>query len=152
MGFDVKSIASMPSWSGRSDVYVYHPHGILPQKSKEEVKSGIVFAQIHYDRIVGKSGNLWRQQLLSILQSNTCLFIGLSGADNNLKSILSEVKESHACMAKHVYWGVRFSTDINDPRKVIWEERGVYQQTLENYGKLPSWLFEICQRATQRLI
>jgi hypothetical protein len=151
LGFDVESFSLMPAWDTRADVQVYHPHGILPQGSKDDIKSGIVFAQIHYDRIVGESKNLWRQLLLNIFRSNTCLFVGLSGADDNLSSILNEVKDSHASTGLHLYWGVRFSNDSNDPRRSKWEDRGVFQQTLSDYNQLPSWLFEICQRAAQKL-
>lgn len=149
MGVDVVSIAEMPSWHERSDIIVYHPHGILPHSNVGDIKSGIVFAQIHYDKIVGRA-NLWRQILLNIMVSNTCLFIGLSGADDNLRSLLLEAQENHVSRGIHRFWGIRFCTE-NDPRKSLWEERGVFQQILANHNLIPSWLFNICQEAAKKL-
>lgn len=150
-GFDCESIETVPSWSSRADINVYHPHGLLSCKANSEIKRGIVFAQIHYDKIVGDSKNIWRQTLLNILRSNTCLFIGLSGNDNNLTNLLAEVKDTHVSKTRgDIFWGIRFSHNENDPQKEIWEYRGVYQQTLNNYSQIPRWLFEICQLAAQQ--
>lgn len=150
IGFDVESISVLPSWSGQADVRIYHPHGILPNRSKEDVKYPIVFAQIHYDKILSKGGSIWQQQLSNIMASHTCLFIGLSGEDPNLTKLLFEVKDSHASNPDdHAFWGISFSTE--ERKRSVWESRGVYQKTLVDYEQIPSWLFEICQIASQQL-
>ena len=148
-GFYLRSIPQLPAWSGRADATVYHPHAFLPSNGgDDEITAGIVLAQTHYDRVVGQNVNQWRMQLLQIFRSNTCLFIGLSGKDTNLRSILEDVKGSHARdSAAHAYWGVRISDDETDPLQGIWRDKGVYQETLGNYNELPEWLLDVCQRA-----
>lgn len=149
-GFDVNSVPIVPAWALRSDVTIYHPHGFLPSNESEELTRGIVFAQIHYDRIVGKLTEVWRQMQIDIFRSTTCLFIGLSGNDANLRNMLAEVKDSHVSRQSNIpFWGVRFSDDEDDPKKNTWLVRGVFQHTLPDYKRLPEWLFDICQRAAQ---
>ena len=149
LGFDVTSVYSAPVWYNRADVKVYHPHGFLPYDAPP---SHIIFAKRHYDNVVGDIYNIWKPKLLDILRCNTCIFIGLSGIDNNLTSILEkDVKDLHVSKTnRHLFWGVRFA-DKNDTRAFIWENRGVFQQKLDNYDELPSWLFEISQLAAQNI-
>ncbi len=150
-GYDVESVGVIPTWSSRADVRVYHPHGFLPTSGKDDIKSGIVFAQTHYDRIVGRDADAWRQIQIDFLRSNTCLFIGLSGNDSNLTSILEEVKGTHISQGEHIHWGVRFSDDADDPLNNMWESKNVYPKILNSYNELPPLLFEICQIASKKL-
>lgn len=116
-GFIINSVASVPAWSLKSDVTIYHPHGFLP--SKDEITSRIILAQIQFDRITGRDKEIWRQIQLDILRSNTCLFIGLSGDDANLRTVLTDVDEIHVCKQSNIkYRGIRFSDDIDDPNKM----------------------------------
>lgn len=145
-GFYVESVSVLPIWNSNKDLRLYHPHGFLPN-NLEPIKRGIVFTQSDYDSVVGDSSDKWRSLLLSIFRSSTCIFIGLSGADTNLSSILTEVSKTHVSMGTQCYWGIRFSNDCNDPRRSMWQERGIYQQALSTYDLIPTWLFEICQKA-----
>lgn len=146
-GLDVESVAELPAWKSRRDVSVLHPHGLLPLDPKVPV-SPIVFVQRHYDKIVGNVADLWRQSLTLALRSTTPLFIGLSGADDNLRSMLSSVHELHSSRGSAAYWGVRFSTRPDDELRVMWEGRGVYHQTVADYETdLPNYLLEVCQAA-----
>jgi hypothetical protein len=150
LGFSIESVAIMPTWDSKADIHIYHRHGILPNKSKDEVKSGIVFAQSHYNRSEDKSGNIWRQALLNILRSHTCLLIGLSGEDSNLLYLLAEVKDSHSSKDYgHPYFGVCFSA--KEEKRTLWGNTGIYQKTIADYNQISNWLFEICQRASGQL-
>lgn len=145
-GFVENSIGAMPAWATIADVHVYRPHGILPSDSRIPVPHPIVFAQIQYDRQTGKG--LWHHALVDAFSSHTCLFIGLSGKDNNLKRILTEVNDSHVGkQAGDPYWGVRLTADATGLMRDMWETRGVKQHLLASYSDFPRWLFEICQRA-----
>jgi hypothetical protein len=149
-GFDVARVHALPQWSSDADVTVYHVHGLLPCDPREPTSSGIVLARCHFDKVVGKDSNLWRQLMLQNLSSATCLFIGLSGSDQNLTSVLTDVNPIHVSKNEnHLFWGVRFSDQENDPLKSSWEMRGVYQHTLA-YPDLPSFLLEVCQKAASK--
>ena len=151
-GFDVEAVASMPAWATRTDVRVYHPHGLLPSDRSGDV-TPLVFTRQDFDAVVGKNELIWRQVLLSVMRSSTCLFLGLSGADSNLTSMLDElngrddVKPTHpARLRGDLFWGIRFSHS-SDPRLVNWENRGVFNVLLPSYDDLPLWLFSVAQRA-----
>lgn len=150
-GFDVESIAKVPHWDSRTDVKIYHPHGFLPSDKIGTAIAPIVLAQSHYDRIVGKTHVVWNSVLLEIFSSSTMIFIGLSGADNNLTSLLQSANDNHVSKARHdAFWGIRFSDSVDDARSHIWQMRGVFQVTLSSYEEIPGWLFEVCQIAAQK--
>jgi hypothetical protein len=150
-GFSFRSIPTVPMWEGNEDISVFHPHGLLPIDSRKEIPRSIVYTLKDYDEITGKDADGFRSILLNMFQSNTCLFIGLSGQDRNLTSILSEVEKRHISKkTEHIFWGIRFSDNIDDPYKIIWNERGIFQCTLSDYKDLPSWLLDICQIAAEK--
>lgn len=150
-GFILESVDLVPSWESRSDVRVYHPHGLLPSNLQTPIRNPIVFAQSDYDEVVGVASNAWRRAQLNLLASHSAIFIGLSGADQNLTSVLGEVKKIHASTARHdAFWGVRFSDRADDPFKEIWKTHGVYQLTVPQYDDVPGWLLDICQEAATR--
>lgn len=147
-GSVVNSISRMPSWKLVADVSVYHPHGHLPSDDNESLPGPIVFAQTHYDK---RGGNVeWRNLQVSEFSRTTCLFLGLSGKDNNLKSILTEVMPIHASRQHgDPFWGVRVSDAKDDPLRGSWEQRGICQYTLGSYAELPDFLLDLCRRAAQ---
>ena len=150
-GFNAASFKTMPLMHQQTDIRVYHPHGLLPHKDLKEASNGIVLTQADYDDVVGVAKNPWRMKLIDIMQSRTCIFLGLSGADTNLTSILKEVNATHPAKSRgDCFWGVRFSDDDNDPYKSMWETRGVYQITLENYDKVHDFILTICQIAATK--
>lgn len=149
-GFDVRSEEHMPAWHTSHDVTVFHPHGLLTSQGAFEYTSPIVFTQAHYDKIVGREQNPWRSAIVNICQGSTCIFIGLSGMDNNVSSILNSVNETHAAkQASHAYWGVRLCK-ADDQMNDFWEGRGVFPQSFIDYNEYPDFLFEICQQAAAK--
>ncbi|HKY35313.1 MAG TPA: SIR2 family protein [Polyangiaceae bacterium] len=89
------------------------------------------------------------QLLQTGLRAKTHLFVGLSGEDQNLKSMLKRVQDDHARQGEHLYWGVRFSADENDPLRNMWDMRGVFQHTVRDYDDVPRLLLRVCQRAAE---
>jgi hypothetical protein len=147
-GFMLESIGAAYNWASKVDIHLYHPHGILPSDLKTPVTYPPVLARIQYDRIVGKSTNAWRNLLIQIMSSGTCLFLGLSGKDTNLSSTIYDVSKIHPGMSDgDAYWGVRISDKDSDPLKNMWMGRKVCQYTIPHYDLLPEVLLEICQRA-----
>lgn len=151
-GFVVNSVHSEQHWGGAEDVTVLHPHGYIPVAADEPSSSEIVFDQLSYSSVIGDSARPWRQRLLSIMRTHTCLFIGLSGDDPNLDSLLVACQPEHASLREHTaFWGVRF-TDSNDAVEAgFWERRGVFCHAVSDYiTALPNFLFLICQEAARK--
>ena len=150
-GFTVESVPDLPRWPSRMDVRVLHPHGFLPSVDTEPASKKIVFTKDQYDEVVGDAQDAWHSTMYNIFQSHTCLFVGLSGSDDNLMNILQRASKSHVSGEnQHLFWGIRFGDDAEDPILVRWEGKGVYPLTLDSYDDLPGWLFEVCQLAAER--
>jgi hypothetical protein len=150
-GFVTLSARHERHWGGRADVSVLHPHGFIPYGTLEKSSDDIVFDQTSYGDVIGKEDRPWRQKLLTILRSHTCLFIGLSGTDDNLVSLLQTCKSQHASRKENtLFWGITFTTSKNAAQATLWEEKGVYSKTVSNYHtELPEILFGICQEAAR---
>ena len=148
-GFVTDSVTNDVHWKQTADVNVYHPHGFLPFDTSKPRSDEIVLDQSSFSKVVGKEGDLWRQTAMSIFRRRTCLFVGLSGDDTNLDSMLIEAKQQHAANLENTcFWGVKFSAAENEVERSLWQERGVYYQLISDYHTdLPSFMFEICQHA-----
>jgi hypothetical protein len=146
-GFVVRSIDALPAWSDVGDVTVLHPHGLLPRDTDIAIRRGVVFTQHDFAAIIGKEKDLWRQKVTEILRSHTCLFIGVSGGDMNLVSMLQSSGPEH-CSRPDAFWGVRFSGP-SDPMSGQWEARGLVNVSLSAHSFLPAWLLDVCQRAAK---
>lgn len=145
-GFVVDSVSALPAWNGSADITVLHPHGCLPVDLKRPVTSGVVVTQKDYDRIVGDAKNYWRQRLTEVLRSTTPVFIGLSGTDSNLTSMLTEVQDCHPSKGTDHFWGLRV-TALGDANSCAWNERGVHSFECATHQDIPPFLMEICRKA-----
>ncbi len=150
-GFVTASIFTKSHWAQAVDVTIYHPHGLIPFDPNQERSDGgdVIFDQSSYSSVVGKADDPWRQTVLTILRRRTCLFIGLSGKDDNLDSMMKECRNQHACRDENTaYWGVTFSTNDDDVARTIWQERGIFYNRIADYAQdLPEFLFAICQKS-----
>lgn len=153
-GFLAQSIDIFPAWESRADVRVYHPHGLLPNDFTKAIRHPIVYAQEDFDAVVGDAKSDLRRTVLNVFSRHTCLFLGLSGNDQNLTNILREVKQIHPSIRRgDLWWGFRFSDDENDPCRDLWARHGVFQITVPpSYGEVPMWLLETCQTAAMASI
>lgn len=151
-GFVTGSLATETHWAGVYDVSVLHPHGFIPFRLEDGASEGIVFDQISYSAVIGDEARPWRQRLLSIMRRHTCLFIGLSGDDPNLDSLLCVCQPEHASQhEKTAFWGARFTTSADPVEHGFWEKRGVYCKVLGDYENgLPDFVFSVCQEAAMR--
>jgi hypothetical protein len=136
-------------WRDAADVTVIHPHGFLPFDLADGTSRDIVFDQKSYSTTIGDETNVWRQLLLSTMATSTCLFIGLSGADNNLDSVLIAAKERHAINSEGTaYWGVVLKQDPKEVEQQLWGDRNVFVKDVVDYEQhLPELLFKVCQQA-----
>lgn len=152
-GFVTESVFEERHWKSTADVVIYHPHGYLPSDRTRRSSATIVLGQRSYTRLAAAERNWLRQELLTILRTTTCLFIGLSGLDENLELLLEEARSAHAVYTRTPsppYWGVSFALDNDDVTSQEWEERGVWCHRVRNYSRaLPAVLFQICQEAAR---
>jgi hypothetical protein len=146
-GLVTEPVGQAPSWNSRADVRVLHPHGVLPPEG--EIRAGIVFTQGDFDRIVGDAKNAWHARLLDIFSAHTCLFIGLSGDDQNLTSLLGATKEAHPGLKEgEAYWGIEVTRrPTKNPH--IWSNRKVRSLELGSFDDIPLFLLRICQEASR---
>jgi hypothetical protein len=144
-GLEVKALVDPPQWNTRATVLVMHPHGLLPLSPTRQMSSDIVLDQKAFMALINDDRQPWRQLLLTTMRTHTCLFIGLSGTDDHLDSLLLAAADRHCASVESPYWAVACATsDAMDP---IWEERGVFVHRLASHTELPDFLFNICQVA-----
>src|SRR5262249_46572895 len=114
-GFHCATVTRVPRWATREDVTVLHPHGFLPSDSTALDVSPIVLTQLDYDDIVGNSKDLWRSTIVDVFRSHFCIFIGLSGTDQNLTNMLHTVSKEHASTESgDLFWGARYCLTGDD--------------------------------------
>jgi len=131
-------------WASSADVEIYHPHGFLPYKVESNSEE-IVFDQASYSKIIGNRTNPWNIHLSSIMMTHTCLFIGLSGKDLDLDSIIHNTIGNHkSIQSNYPYWGVSFVSDDNEKNK--WKERKIFPYKIKSdFSDLPDFLITIAQ-------
>jgi hypothetical protein len=143
---------AQPSWFRNEDVSVLHPHGFSSRRPDVFPSSkAITFTALDFDEQTGQASNPWRVKLVSLLQSNTPLFIGLSGDDQNLRSVMATLKSTHVSLnSGHAYWGVRICSK-GDKKAKLWSNRGVWCEEVDDYGSIPKFLMAICKRSAELL-
>jgi hypothetical protein len=140
----VASVFEEIHWAQSADVAIFHPHGYLPYGEITRSEK-VIFDQLSYDEIMG-SETIWRQVLLSLFRTRTCVLVGLSGEDQHLSALLYRVKKEHASFVNRtLFWAVAFTT--SESSRGSWESRGVYPIVLTDYKELPLKLFDITEAA-----
>lgn len=152
-GFDVASIVEEKHWAPNSDVVIYHPHGFLPSSSARKRSKKIVLSSEEFlSAISDNLNNAWRLLLLSTLRTHTCLYIGLSGEDLNIESLMSGVASLHAGRPREAaFSGIRFGLKAKsrEQKDIISTSRarGVFTHLIKSWEDLPLFLFRVCQEA-----
>jgi hypothetical protein len=150
-GFVVESVTASEHWAVRADVAVYHPHGFLPLDQTRKASEELVFDQHAFSEALhGEGGRLWRQELIGIFRTHTCLLIGIGEDDPNLESLMHEVQKEHISRSSHAFWGVRLTGNGDSNRRKLWEERGIANVPVADFERdLPRRLLAICQLAAR---
>lgn len=145
-GFVTSSVWKLAHWANADDVTVYHPHGFLPLAPDRRNSADIVLGTQEYFDVMSSQ---WRPLLETFLRTHTFLYIGLSGADMHLQSLIHGIKDVHAITEERIlYHTVRFSKvgkrdDIGDAL----EPQGVFTHQISEYSEIPPLLFSISQAA-----
>ena len=87
-GFANTPVFDASGWSSISGLPVYHPHGYLPKNRELGVQYRVILAESDYHTQY-HSPNIWSNIAISrVLLENTCLFVGTSLEDPNLRRLL----------------------------------------------------------------
>lgn len=142
----IKSHISFKSVFCESDSYspeelpVYHVHGFLPEndsKYKNIEKSTFVFSEEGYHKIYSDPYHWSNLVQLNSLRDNTCLMIGLSMTDPNLRRLL-DISARNSEEMKHYAFFKRIRLDdfIKENGKRVISSVNTSKTFLDNHFKL----------------
>lgn len=80
---------------------VYHVHGFVPFENKENIKSLPVLSEEEYHRVYVNSYNWSNVEQIHALSRTTCIFIGLSMTDPNLRRLLDIANKDSEADPRH---------------------------------------------------
>jgi len=103
--FDVKKrpIYNDNSFPNIEEIGIYHVHGFLPRNPEnfEGLRDSLlIFSEKNYHKIMSDPYNWSNLTQLNFFRENTCLFIGQSGTDPNLRRLL-EIAKQRTKVSKH---------------------------------------------------
>jgi hypothetical protein len=130
---------------------IYHPHGFLPQESSAD-SHDVVLGTTEYLDIMKSA--YWRPLLEVALRTHTFLYVGMSGRDLHLQSLINGLSGGHAMKIERIYYhGVRFAiSGSRDKTGVVLEKQRLFTHHIPNHEALAGFLFKICQAArSQRM-
>ncbi len=85
---EYKSIFSEGERIKETEFPIFHPHGFLPRKKRLTIKNEIVFSEDAYHTQFIDPFSWGNLVQLNHLNNNTCLFIGISLTDPNMRRLL----------------------------------------------------------------
>lgn len=80
---------------------IYHVHGFVPFENKENIKSLPVLSEEEYHRVYANSYNWSNVEQIHALSRTTCIFIGLSMTDPNLRRLLDIANKDSEADPRH---------------------------------------------------
>lgn len=150
LGFVVDSVSNPVHWSSRADLSIFHPHGFLPFDKTKGRSADIIFDQSSFSDVIGNKDSVWFQRIVNILRTSTVIMIGLGPNDPNLLSMLKYASSSHPRGALR-YNAVSLQVDPEPYHSGTFKTHGCKVFTMRDYSDhLPSFLFQICQKAAKQ--
>lgn len=131
---------------------IYHVHGFIPYANNDDIKSVPVLSEEEYHRVYASSYNWSNVEQLHALSRTTCIFIGLSMTDPNLRRLLDIAIQDSENDPRHFVFLPRiseFGTDKNAEaknneamkiQKQIFLELGLRTIWYRDYNELPKLL------------
>ena len=147
-GLSVVPVISENQPTKKANITVYHPHGFLPHPRSGFARSqNIVLAQSQYDKTVATP---WESTLENLFATRFCIFIGLSGNDERLVSLLEKVCRRNEHAKVEGYWGYRLCKKP-DSNIELWDQHGVYSIEFEDLAAgINETLLRICRLAVPK--
>lgn len=91
----VNSIFDSNGCTNNSELSIFHVHGYLPKRFDEETSHELIFSEEDYHRVY-RDAYCWSNLVqLNYLREKTCLFIGCSLTDPNLRRLLDVASRSN---------------------------------------------------------
>lgn len=137
------------------EIPIYHVHGYLPRIGEFTEDNGIVFSEESYHSQFIDPFNWSNLILLNKLSQNTCLFIGFSMTDPNLRRLLDVANRKNPSKSLNHYIinpipNMSRPGDIIDEFAMILEEMDLVELGLnviwiENFKEIHEILNEVCK-------
>ena len=144
-GLDVSTRSFNDERMAYSDVTVYHAHGYLPQHS-EKCSDQIVLGTTSYQQMCHEYWD-WYIVFTSMLRRNFCLFIGISGDDENMQKLLTTAfnyRRQHSGVCD-LFWGASFVIGADAEKEKRWREWGIFPVVVESGKEIHERLFNIAR-------
>lgn len=131
---------------------IYHVHGFIPYANNDDIKSVPVLSEEEYHRVYASSYNWSNVEHLHALSRTTCIFIGLSMTDPNLRRLLDIAIQNSENDPRHFVFLPRISEFGRDKnaeaknneamkiQKQIFLELGLRTIWYRDYNELPKLL------------
>ena len=143
----------------KEEIGIYHVHGFLPRNREgyeKLTKSLLVFSEEGYHKLMLEPYNWANIVQLSHFTNNTCLFIGLSMTDPNLRRLLDIAAQKdadnicrHYAIMKRMKMKVsgdaieKFEQLNDELQESFYAELGVNVIWVDSYEEIPGILKEI---------
>ncbi len=119
---------------------VYHPHGYLPRQGASS--TSIVFSESQYHTQYAENNSWTNIVVQRLLLESTCLFVGTSLSDPNLRRII-DLSHRQNTEQRHFYMTLAPRQSEKYLSQAVTE---IQQASYEAIGVVPIWL-ESCQEA-----
>ncbi|WP_187444897.1 SIR2 family protein [Rossellomorea vietnamensis] len=151
----------------RDELGIYHVHGFLPREGgnySNLAKSLLVFSEEGYHNLMLDPYDWSNLVQLNYLRENTCLFIGLSLTDPNLRRLLdiasrkqeSDISKHYAILKRHLYHNIedplinienikKFDLVNQNLQEEYYKELGLNIIWVDDYDEIPGILDKIRQ-------
>lgn len=136
----------------QSNFPIYHVHGFIPYDDNKNVKSVPVLSEEEYHRVYASSYNWSNVEQIHALSRTTCVFVGLSMTDPNLRRLLDIAIQDSENDPRHFVFLSRISEFGSDEQaeeknneamkiqKQIFLELGLRVIWYQDYNELPRLL------------
>lgn len=140
---------------GSEELGIYHVHGFLPQNRsgyENLTKSLLVFSEEGYHKLMMEPYHWANISQLNFMMNNTCIFIGLSMTDPNMRRLLevaAQKKSEEDSMCRHFAIMRRFHMKGSEENDAIKSFEGVNESLQESFfrelGVNVIWVDEYCE-------
>ena len=134
-----RSIYSEGVLPGNEELGIYHVHGFIPQNKENYSKlaeSLLVFSEEGYHKLMLEPYNWANMVQLNYMINNTCVFIGLSLTDPNMRRLLeiaAQKKTDDDSICRHYAIMRRFRIGDSQEKNTIKSFQGVNESLQESF-------------------
>lgn len=147
-GYMPNVISQLPYDKINADIDIYHPHGYIPRFFGSN-SDKIVLDQDSYSETGDILDPIYRDIESNVL-SSTCLFIGISGNDQNLNKLIVNSKKNHISNVldnKILGFIFKLDSELESYEEKSFKDKGIYCIRINDHSEISDYLSQICQRA-----